>query len=197
MSLLIIFLYKYADEVGVFLPEGVHELSEFVGSLWKRHDDVDDGERRRHALVRHLHQRAEGTKQDQPPELVFPIATERQLVQRSFILLRSCQTYSERWRKKRHRAVTFSTPLPVTHQVCLYIYRDINTHLHSTATHVQAKRTPAGRSDQIYMELVCVCSVTEICFRNFSVLNRTQISRGFTSHRSNHAAPAVCGRSYL
>lgn len=70
-------------------PEVVHELLELVGASGQRHDDVDGHVGRVHALVLHLHQRPEGTEEDQAAELAAGLASEAQLVQRPLVLLRA------------------------------------------------------------------------------------------------------------
>lgn len=76
-------------------PEVVHELLELVGASGQRHNDVDGHVGRVHALALHLHQRAEGTEEDQAAGLVAGLASEGQFVQRPLVLLRA----SDAWRK--------------------------------------------------------------------------------------------------
>lgn len=68
-------------------PEVVHELLELVGASGQRHDDVNGHVGRVHALALHLHQRAEGTEEDQAAELVAGLASEGQFVERPLVLL--------------------------------------------------------------------------------------------------------------
>lgn len=73
----------------------MHELLELVGASSQRHDDVDGHVGCVHALVFHLHQRAEGTEEDQAAELVAGLASEGQLVQRPLVLLRAGDAWRE------------------------------------------------------------------------------------------------------
>lgn len=90
----------------------MHELLELVGASGQRHDDVDGHVGRVHALVLHLHQRAEGTEEDQAAELVAGLASEGQLVQRPLVLLRA----GDAWREAQDQGVSLNRRVVSFHQ---------------------------------------------------------------------------------
>lgn len=65
----------------------MHELFELVRASGQRDDDVDGDVGCVHPLVLHLHQRPEGTEEDQAPEFITGLASEGQLIQCPFVLL--------------------------------------------------------------------------------------------------------------
>lgn len=72
------------------LPEVVHKLSEFVGSLGQRHHDVNGHVGRLHEFTLHFHERAEGPEENQPAELLFLFTAEGQFIQCALVLLCTC-----------------------------------------------------------------------------------------------------------
>ena len=75
------------DARGSHTPEVVHELPELVHPPGQRHDDVDQRAGHVQLFLLHLHDGAEGPEQDQAPEFVLLVPSERELVQSAFIPL--------------------------------------------------------------------------------------------------------------
>lgn len=73
--------------------EVVHELFEFIRSSRKWDDDVNQDVGRVHPLAFHLHQGSKGPEENQAPELMSGLPSEGQLVQRSFVLLCTSDTW--------------------------------------------------------------------------------------------------------
>lgn len=73
-------------------PEVVHELLELVAAPGQRDHDVDGDAGGVHALALDLHQRPEGTEEDQAAELAACLPPEDQLVHGPLVLLRAADT---------------------------------------------------------------------------------------------------------
>lgn len=84
-----------ADTRGAHAPEVLHELPELVHPPGQRHDDVHQRAGHVQLLLLHLHDGAEGPEQDQAPELVLVVPSERELVQSAFIPLRAVDAWGQ------------------------------------------------------------------------------------------------------